>query len=84
METLEGYCMPIIFKDGVAYIKTLGRPNDEDSPHMSSPPHMILGNLLSWIMSSAQKINLSGPNFRVPGLYMIPFLMLKKTLTKGS
>ena len=30
METLEGYAMPIIFKDGLAYIKTLGRPNDQE------------------------------------------------------
>ena len=28
LETLAGYAMPIIFKDRLAYIKTLGSPND--------------------------------------------------------
>ena len=52
--------------------------------HMSSSPHLTLGNLLSWIMSSAQKMNSPGHNFRIPSLSMISFLMLKVTSTKGS
>ena len=86
LETLEGYDMPIIFRDGLAYIKTLGRPNDQDLKltHMSSSPHLTLGNLLSWIMSSPQKMNSPGPNFRIPCLSMVPYLMLKVTSTEGS
>ena len=30
LETLEGYAMPIIFKDGLAYIKTLCRPSNQE------------------------------------------------------
>ena len=86
LETLEGYAMPIIFKDGLVYIKTLGRPYDQELetyPHVFSP-QLTLGNLLSWIMSSVQKMNSPGNNLRIPGLSMIPFLMLKVTSTKGS
>ena len=38
LETLEGYAMPIIFKDGLAYIKTLGRPNDKE---LETYPHVF-------------------------------------------
>ena len=78
--------MPLIFKDGLVCIKTLGRPNDQE---LETYPHVFFTspdtwNLLSWIMSSAQKMNSPGHNFRIPGLSMIPFLMLKVTSTKGS
>ena len=53
LETLEGYTMSIIFKDGLAYIKTLGRPSDQELEIilMSSSPHLTLGSLPSgsWI-----------------------------------
>ena len=41
--------------------------------HMSFSPPLTLGNLLSWTMSSAQKMSSPGHNCRIPGLSMIPF-----------
>ena len=38
LETFEGYAMPIIFKNGLAYIKTLGRPNDQE---LETYPHVF-------------------------------------------
>ena len=35
--------------------------------HMSFSPPLTLGNLLSWTMSSAQKMSSPGHNFRIPG-----------------
>ena len=50
---------------------------------MSTSHHLTLGNLPFWIMNLVQKMKSPGPNFRIPGLSMILFLMLKVTLTKG-
>ena len=52
--------------------------------HMSFSPPLTLANLLSRTMHSAQKMSSPGQNFSIPGLSMIPFLMLKVTSTKGS
>ena len=45
LETLEGYAMPIIFKDGLAYIKTLGWPNDQD---IKIYPHVFFTSPGTW------------------------------------
>ena len=48
LETLEGYAMPIIFKDGLAYIKTLDRPNDQE---LETYPHAFFTPLDTWAPS---------------------------------
>ena len=45
LETLEGYAMPIIFKDCLAYIKTLGRPNDQE---LETYPHVFFTSPDTW------------------------------------
>ena len=45
LETLEGYSMPIIFKDGLAYIKTLGRLNDQE---LETYPHVFFTSPDTW------------------------------------
>ena len=45
LETLEGYAMPIIFKDGLAYIKTLDRPNNQE---LETYPHVFFTSPDTW------------------------------------
>ena len=45
LETFERYAMPNIFKDGLAYIKTLGRPNDQE---LETYPHVLFTSPYSW------------------------------------
>ena len=45
LETLEGYAMPIIFKRGLAYIKTLGRPYDQE---LEICPHVFFTSPDTW------------------------------------
>ena len=86
LETLEGYAMPPSSRMAWYTSRPLAglMTKSLKLTHMSSSPHLTLGSLLSWIMSSAQKMNSPGHNFRITGLFMIPFLMLKVTSTKGS
>ena len=45
LETWEGYAVPIIFKDGLAYIKSLGRPNDQE---LETYPHVFFTSPDTW------------------------------------
>ena len=42
---MEGYATPIIFKDGLAYIKTLVRPNDQE---LETYPHVFFTSPDTW------------------------------------
>ena len=74
LETLEGYAMLIIFKDGLAYIKMLGRTNDQE---LETYPHVFFTSPDTWEPSLLD-------HEWIPGLSMISFLMLKVTSAKGS
>ena len=45
LEALEGYAMPIIFKDGLAYIKSLERPNYQA---LETCPHVFFTSPDTW------------------------------------
>ena len=45
VKTLEGYALMIIFKDGQAYIETLGRPNDQE---LETYPHVFFTSPDTW------------------------------------
>ena len=79
LETLEGYAMPIVFKDGLAYIKTVGRPNDQE---LETYPHVFFTSPDTWEPylldhEFSPEDELTWSHFRIPGLSMICFLMLK-------
>ena len=67
-------------KDGLAYIKTLGRSNDQELETYThvffTSPDTWEPSLLDHEFSPEDELS-RYPNFRIPGLSMITFLMLK-------
>ena len=85
LETLEGYAMHIIFKDGLAYIKTLGRPNDQEVETYAqvffTSPDTWEPSLLDHEFSPEDELWSQLQDTRP---FYDLFLMLKVMLTKGS
>ena len=83
--TLDGYSVPLLIKDGLAYATSLGRPTDQDMdtyPHVffTSPDEwdpsdltMILHPLMDWT-----------PVKYLTSLLVTPCLMLMETLMSAS
>ena len=86
LATLEGHAMAIIFMDRLEYIKTLGRPNDQE---LETYPHVFFTSPDTWDPSLldhefSPEDELTWSQLQDTRPFYDPFLMLKMTSTKGS
>ena len=77
INTLEGYSVPLLIKDGLAYATSLGRPTDQD---MDTYPHVFITSPDKWDHSQVPDQPFGDPMFDAYGDFNQPIIANLNTL----
>ena len=77
INTLDGYSVPLLIKDGLVYATSLGRPTDQD---MDTYPHVFITSPDTWDHSQAPDKPFGDPMFDVFGDFNQPIIANLNTL----
>ena len=77
INTLDGYSVPLLIKDGLAYATSLGRPTDQD---MDTYPHVFITSPDKWDHSQVPDQPFGDPMFDVFGDFNQPIIANLNTL----
>ena len=77
INTLDGYSVPLLIKDGLAYATSLGRPTDQD---MDTYPHVFITSLDKWDHSQVPDQPFGDPMFDACGDFNQPIIANLNTL----
>ena len=75
--TLDGYSVPLVIKDGLAYATSLGRPTDQD---MDTYPHVFITSPDEWDPSQVPDQPFGDPMFDAYGDFNEPIIANLNTL----
>ena len=71
INTLDGYSVPLLIKDGLAYATSLGRSTDQD---MDTYPHVLITSPDEWDHSQVPDQPFGGPMFDAHGDFNQPII----------
>ena len=71
INTLDGYSVPLLIKDGLAYATSLGRSTDQD---MDTYPHVFITSPDKWDHSQVPDQPFGDPMFDAPGDFNQPII----------
>ena len=71
INTLDGYSVPLLIKDGLAYATSLGKPTDQD---MDTYPHVFITSPDEWDHSQVPDQPLGDPMFDAHGDFNQPII----------
>ena len=77
INTLDGYSVPLLIKDGLAYATSLGRPTDQD---MDTYPHVFITSPDKWDHSQVPDQPFGDPMFDAYGDFNQPIIANLTTL----
>ena len=77
INTLDGYSVPLLIKDGLAYATSLGRPTDQD---METYPHVFITSPDKWDHSQVPDQPFGDPMFDAYGDFNQPIIANLTTL----
>ena len=77
INTLDGYSVPLLIKDGLAYATSLGRPTDQD---MDTYPHVFITSPGKWDHSEVPDQPFGDPMFDAYGDFNQPIIANLNTL----
>ena len=77
INTLDGYSVPLLIKDGLAYATSLGRPTDQD---MDTYPHVFITSPDKWDHSQVPDQPFGDPMFDAYGDFNQPIIANLNTL----
>ena len=77
INTLDGYSVPLLIKDGLAYATSLGRPTDQD---MDTYPHVFITSPDKWDHSQVPDQTFGDPMFDAYGDFSQPIIANLNTL----
>ena len=77
INTLDGYSVPLLIKDGLAYATSLGRPTDQD---MDTYPHVFITSPDKWDHSQVPDQPFGDPMFDAFGDFNQPIIANLNTL----
>ena len=77
INTLDGYSVPLLIKDGLAYATSLGRPTDQD---MDTYPHVFITSRDKWDHSQVPHQPFGDPMFDAYGDFNQPIIANFNTL----
>ena len=77
INTLDGYSVPLLIKDGLAYATSLGRPTDQD---MDTYPHVFITSPDEWDPSQVPDQPFGDPMFDAYGDFNEPIIANLNTL----
>ena len=72
INTLDGYSVPLLMKDGLAYATSLGRSTDQD---MDTYPHVLITSPDEWDHSQVPNQPFGGPMFDAHGDFNQPIIV---------
>ena len=75
--TLDGYSVPLLIKDGLAYATSLGRSTDQD---MDTYPHVFITSPDKWDHSQVPDQHFGDPMFDAYGVFNQPIIANLNTL----
>ena len=81
INTLDGYSVPLLIKDGLAYATSLGRPTDQD---MDTYPHVFITSPDKWDHSHVPDQPFGDPMFDAYGDFNQPIIANLTTLLDAS
>ena len=79
--TLDGYSVPLLIKDGLAYATSLGRPTDQD---MDTYPHVFITSPDEWDPCQVPDQPFGDPMFDAYGDFNEPIIANLNTLLDAS